>query len=193
MFYFYCERLKIRARWFHTFPTPTNSRNRVTLIKVVIMRNVGTRCNHDCTFIHERVHHRSLDSVYVRIRTRRRDDGHLVYMEISNWHAPVSRWYTIRLGEKTPFTETYPWVMDGEGRVERARTKVHRASRFSVTEIFEKEITIRKFTGNRTKLHPTWIRHLVLVYLRKPSKIDWICNRVRVAALIPPKIGSREL
>lgn len=80
---------------------PANSHNLVTLIKVVIMRNVGNKMQSRFTFIQEWVHHRSLDSVYVRMRTRRwRRDGHLVYMEISNWHAPVSGWYMIRLGKK---------------------------------------------------------------------------------------------
>lgn len=147
---------------------PTNCHNRVTLIKVVIMRNVGTRCNHDCTFIHEWVHHRSPDSVYVRVRTRRQRRSSRLHGNLELACAGFEVIYdTVR--EKTPFTET---VSDGWWRTgEHARTKVQRASRFSVME-FSWKITIRKFIGDRTKLHLTWIRHLILLYLHKTRKID---------------------
>lgn len=92
--------LKIRTRWFYNFPprpTPAITLHWLKSLLCVTWEQDAITIAHlftnGCTidrrilFTYECEH-----------------DGHLVYMEISNWHAPVSRWYTIRLrGGKKPF------------------------------------------------------------------------------------------
>lgn len=133
----------------------TNFRNCVTLIKVVITRNVETRCNHDCTFIHEWVHHRSPDSVYVRMRTRqwRRSSRLHGNLELA---CIVSKWYTIRLGKK-PLSHIGEWWMVRDGWWTRANKSAAGVSIFR-NAVFEKdndnEIHL-KLNGVAPKLNST--------------------------------------
>lgn len=112
------------------FPARITARCRVTLIKVVIMRNMETRCNHDCTRSFANAIDRARLFAGARMQRRRSSRLH-GNLELAFAALSSGVWCTARLGTKEkPFPG---WAGDGwpkdddDGGGNCAATDAHRA------------------------------------------------------------------